>query len=216
MKTLWLSHSLDEDTPLYGGAKDISISKLKNIKEGDSCNAGHISLPFHSGTHVDTPLHFIDGARSICEYDSDEWIFENPAFIELDVKEGQVINENDFDCQIDSNCDFIIIKTGFEKHRGKDRYWESGPCISDVCAIYLKDKYVNLRAIGFDFISISSLKHREIGRIAHKAFLGLDILIFEDMSLYRINSKTSLKKVIALPLRIENCEGSPATVIGIL
>ena len=81
-------------------------------------------------------------------------------------------------------------------------------------AKYFKYNFTNLGAVGIDFISVSSLRHREIGRSAHKSFLKRDILLIEDMSLSVLNSSCKLKEVIALPLRFSNADGAPCTVIG--
>jgi kynurenine formamidase len=75
--------------------------------------------------------------------------------------------------------------------------------------------------IGFDFISLSSYAHRDLGREAHRAFLAeleIDgdnkdpILIIEDMDLSKI--KICLSKIIVSPLRFEMADGAPVTVFG--
>lgn len=216
MKNIWLSHILNENTPLYGGGKDIHFSKLKSIDLGDSCNAGHLSMPFHSGTHVDVPLHFVKNGKSINGFSASEWIFQNPVVIELKAKPGQLIAPDDLSKNLNYNADFIIIKTGFENYRDNEIYWESSPGLSPDCADFLLDKYCGLKGVGFDFISISSLRHRNIGRLAHAAFLEKGILLFEDMSLRELTGGVVLKQIIALPLRIENGDGAPITIIGFI
>ena len=52
----------------------------------------------------------------------------------------------------------------------------------------------------------------QVGHAAHKAFLGSDILIFEDLALSNITGK--IKQVIALPLRLNNCDGAPCSILA--
>ena len=47
--------------------------KLK-ISDGAVCNLSAFSMCAHNGTHVDAPLHFIDGAKSIDRVDLDRFI----------------------------------------------------------------------------------------------------------------------------------------------
>ncbi|MCD4652235.1 MAG: hypothetical protein K8S56_10695 [Candidatus Cloacimonetes bacterium] len=86
--------------------------------------------------------------------------------------------------------------------------------VAGTFALCLKETRFFSAVIGMDFISVSSLRHREIGRSAHKSFLKLDILLIEDMSLSVLNSSCEIKEVIALPLRFSNADGAPCTVIG--
>ncbi len=216
MKTVWLSHILSEDSPLYGGAKDINILKLKSIESGDSCNAGFISMPFHSGTHVDAPFHFIRDGKSIDTFNAEYWVFNHPVVVNCKTKPGQLITPDDLGDNIkeDLDVDFVVIKTDFEQFRNQNIYWEESPGLSPACGGFLLDRYRKLKGVGFDFISISSLKHRDTGRVAHATFLKNEILIFEDMSLNKIPKDGVIKQIIALPLRIEKGDGSPITVIG--
>ena len=76
------------------------------------------------------------------------------------------------------------------------------------------EKCKSIKAIGFDSISLSSLKHREEGRRAHKLFLLNDIRIFEDLKLSGIKPPSSFQTVISLPLIIDGCDGGPCTIIA--
>ena len=47
--------------------------KLK-ISDGAVCNLSAFSMCAHNGTHVDAPLHFIDGGKSVDRVDLDRFI----------------------------------------------------------------------------------------------------------------------------------------------
>lgn len=57
--------------------------------------------------------------------------------------------------------------------------------------------------MNMDFISISSLGARDIGRQAHRAFLERGILIIEDMKLGEVKEGRELAKVYYLPQAME-------------
>ena len=58
MSWIYLSHTLNEETPLYNDSGVVLLERKRKILEGDSCNSTDLSLPAHSGTHMDAPYHF--------------------------------------------------------------------------------------------------------------------------------------------------------------
>jgi len=88
------------------------------------------------------------------------------------------------------------------------------PGFSPDLSEYFSDKFASFSAIGLDAISISSFMHREVGRLAYKSFLGRNLRIFEDLALSNIPLNVTLKKVIALPFRYRDADGSPVTMLG--
>lgn len=216
METIWLSHVLDSFVPHYGGAKDLQIKKKQSQKNGDSCNTVSIEISSHSGTHVDAPFHFLSKGKTIDSYSPDSWIFKNPSLIDIKAKPGELINSQHFQNIIHSNndTDLLIVRTGFGKYRNDDIYWEKSPGFAPELAPLFLKTFPKLKAFGIDCISISSLKHRPTGRLAHKSFLSNNLLIIEDMRLSEINENDFLKQIIVLPMLIRNGDGAPCTVIG--
>lgn len=216
MKPIWLSHILSESTPLYGGAQGISIRSEKSIQSGDSCNTSIITSPCHAGSHVDVPYHFIENGNTVDIYSPETWIFSSPLLFEISSNPEELIGISDLPTVLTekNEVDMVLLRTGFEQYRGQDKYWKDSPGLSPEIAVYLKGLYPSIRAIAIDFISISSLKYREEGRIAHQRFLENDIIIFEDLSLKGISHPKNIVQVIALPLRFADGDGSPCTVVG--
>ena len=213
---IWLSHILDENTPLYGGGRGIGFETGKSIAGRDSCNTSLLSFSSHTGSHVDVPRHFIDGGREINDYVPADWLFTAPLLLDVPSKPGNIIGINDLPKvdSSDSQIDLLLIRTSLEKLRGKELYWKEGCGYAPELAGYLCVNYPSLRAIGLDTISLTSYRNRELGREAHCAFLSRNIRIFEDLRLSHIKSVNSLTKVIALPLRIAEGDGAPCTILG--
>ncbi len=205
---------MEADTPLYGGSTDINIRSDKSITKGDSCNTSILEFPSHVGTHVDVPYHFVEQGRSVDMYQPGEFIFNHPFIVNVKVESGQLILPEDIQTQIPATTDLILIKTGFESHRKKEVYWQASPGLSHELADAFLNKCPALKAIGMDFISISSLKHREEGRKAHKAFLSKQVLLIEDMKLSVLDSGIILNTVMVMPLRVLGGDGAPCTIIG--
>jgi kynurenine formamidase len=65
-----------------------------------------------------------------------------------------------------------------------------------------------------DFISLTAYQHRELGRAAHKAFLGGEhpILLVEDMDLNQLSSQP--KSIVCAPLLMKGADGAPVHIIA--
>jgi arylformamidase len=216
MKLIWLSHIITESTPLYAGVNDVVIKADRSMVAGDSCNTSKISLNSHAGTHVDAPYHFIPHGTGVAEYPPEQWIFNSPKLMDIPTQAGELIIPEHFPLALTTeiDVDLLLIRTDFEQYRQDALYWQNGPGLAPELAEFLTQKFPNLRAIGLDCISISSLAHREKGREAHRAFLGGGLLLFEDMSLKMVGKDFRLIQVMAFPLRFTGGDGAPCTIIG--
>jgi len=214
---IWLSHVLNENTPTYNNQSKVTISKKSSIQNGQSANSSLLSFSSHDGTHVDAPFHFVQNGKKIDSYEAMDWIFNNPLVLKAKCESKKTIQIEDISLpQYSTNqtnkIDLILIKSNFETQRGKETYWKENPGISEALSQGILKLFPMIRAIGVDLISVSNLSNRDEGRKVHKFFLGKNILIFEDLSLKKINN--NLTQVIALPLRYNIGDGSPCTIIG--
>src|SRR5262245_37618952 len=60
-----LTHVLEEGIPVFPGGEPFKITKLADLSQGYYLNK--FSMGEHCGTHVDAPIHFIVGGKSIDE-----------------------------------------------------------------------------------------------------------------------------------------------------
>ncbi len=211
-----LSYPLSEKTPLYGETKSVIVEAEKQISKGDSCNTFYLKFSNHSGTHIDSPNHFYENGRSLSQYSIEEFIFTKPFLLDIEIGEGQLITSK-FLKNIPT-CDLLLIRSGFYKYRNLEKYKFNNPGISVEAAKTIRENYPDIRAIGVDFISISSYSHREEGRQSHRILLdpcyhkNSPILLIEDMNLS--DDLAGLKKVFAVPIFFEGVDSMPCTVIG--
>lgn len=215
MHWIWLSHVLDSATPQYGGSGKLEIQSASRISQGASCNSSLIILPNHTGSHVDAPNHFIDGGKTLEDYSPEQWIFGAPKVLDCPCDQPELIGPEVLPDPTpqDEEVDLLLFRTGFELYRQERRYWELGPGLSPRLAEIIKQRFPRLKAVGVDFISINSYQHRPAGREAHKIFLGNEVLLFEDLRLHETKHQ-NLTQVIALPLRFQQGDGAPCSMIA--
>ena len=69
MSARWhdISVALEEDLPTWPGSPGVLTKLRMSIDRGDDANVTQLSIDVHSGTHVDAPRHFVEGARTLDE-----------------------------------------------------------------------------------------------------------------------------------------------------
>ena len=215
-----LSHIISSNIPSYGNRDRVEIKSKSSIENGETANTSTwIFSNNHIGTHIDVPKHFSDDGLKTFEISISDYFFNIVELIEIPCTEARLINIEDFNKLENINLDIelLLIRTGFEEFRDKGKYWNDNPGLSPELAGYLREKYKNLRCVGFDFISLTSWKYRKEGRLSHSEFLTPEknlkpILIIEDMKLNNINTK--INSVIVSPLFVEDGNGGAVTVFA--
>ena len=59
---------------VYEGDPVPELISLASLKNGDRYNLNAVNMGLHNGTHMDAPLHFIDGADGIDKVKPDAFI----------------------------------------------------------------------------------------------------------------------------------------------
>lgn len=218
-KWIFLTYPLNDKAFGYGNGERFKLNRLRNMANGDTSNNTSFQMPTHYGTHIDFPFHFsIDGKKST-DYKAEDFVFKNVSIIEIDSLkvEDYLINVNDLlqVNQLNKETDLLIVKTGFCNKRYTEDYWKNGLGFHKDSANFLKEQLPNLRAIGFDLISLNSYQQREHGREAHKEFLCKnEVLIIEELDLTQLSGNSVIKQAIVSPLYVEDCDGAPVTIFA--
>lgn len=216
-KWFYLSYFYDDLTPSYNNGDKFTCKEIKSIRKGDSCNSSHYSMPNHTGTHIDLPSHFDELGKTMEDYDADFWHFNKTGIIDLSMNDSSTISPDLFiEQRVDEDIDILLIKTGYSHKRNDAEYWKKSPVFLPQVADELRNRYKNIRMIGVDTISVSSLEDRKLGREVHKALLNNanPILIIEDMDLSKIERHTKINQLIVSPLLVKGSNGGPCTVMA--
>lgn len=147
-----------------------------------------------------------------------DYVFDRVCLLDVPLKTGRLLLPKDIDLKrIPRASEMLLIRTGFEKLRSQRSYIFNGPGVHpDLCAL-LRERLPKLRALGFDFISLTSFPERELGREAHRIFLKMDSRghapwIIEDMHLTKLRKQP--QQVIVAPLQVKSADGAPVTILA--
>jgi arylformamidase len=164
-----------------------------------------MALGVHTGTHMDAPLHFIRGARSIDTMPLDATV--GPARV-IAIRDSKSIKREELVGHGIGAGERILFKTANSEHAwDSDRFDEGFVFISQDGARYLAE--CGVRTAGVDYLSVGGF--REDGPETHEALLGVGIWIIEGLNLRGVEPGSY--ELICLPLRLMGAEGSPARAI---
>ncbi len=216
-----LSYTLNVRDHAFPGAPTMRVEPFESMQEGDRLNTYNVTLFNHFGTHMDGPNHFNGQGRQLYELELSTFIFEKPLLVDIPKGRGELVEPEElmrFDEAIRA-ADLLLVRSGFSAMRASDNraYSEEGPAISARAAELIVERYQNLKAVGMDWISLSSPLHLEDGIRAHQIMLGKTgaepVLIIEDIDLSGLDPDT-LETVFALPLFIEGIDSAPVTILA--
>jgi kynurenine formamidase len=214
-----LSYNISAKLTANGSETESSILiiPVERLNNGDRANSSRVVLFNHCGTHIDFPHHSFHDGRSIVEFSIEELIFDRPFIIDIPLTDNElVIVEHLHGKQKKlSECDLLLIRSGFSVFRASDldRYTWNTPGVTAEAAQYLVDNFPNIRAIGIDFLSFETLRDISHGFRAHKAVLGKDVIIIEDLNLAEIDNGI-ISRIFAFPLYIEDIDSFHTTVVA--
>ena len=192
--------------PIYEGDPAVDIQAWSALAKGDSANVSFLHFGAHTGTHVDAPAHFIEGARKIDALALDTLI--GPA---------RVIRVPDDVNEIDPGFIAGQDLRGVERvlfHTRNSSFWNEG-FRKDFTHLLPEaaEKLVSfgIRLVGTDYLSIEKFHsghHR-----THLALLSNNVVIVEGLNLSEVPNGDY--ELICLPLRIADGagDGAPARVV---
>ena len=208
MKVIDLSHSINSKMSTYTKDERFESYDIASI-EKDGYNEKLLKLCTHTGTHIDAPSHMINKGKTIDEFNISDFI---GIAIIIDVSNMKKINVEDLISYKDkiNNCDFVILKTGWDKYWGTNSYLQGFPTLTEEAARWLSS--FNIRGIGTDTISIDAFD--SIDFEVHNTILSRGIIIIENITNLD-NVKEQEFTLVATPLKIENGDASPVRAVAI-
>lgn len=216
---------IDLTLPLHAGglappsAGDIDLQHRKT-HDTDGMQSSNIRLSTHAGTHIDAPLHYAAGGRSVDELTLDECTGEAAVF-DLRQHSGAAITD-----EILAGADpgittgeRVVLITG-DVDRALDGEWEyphdihkKSAALTLDAAEWLIDKGVSQVASDFltESMRVTDLPY-DSDRPVHRALLGADLSIVE----YLCNTADIVThervRFDCYPLPIVGAEASPCRV----
>jgi len=196
MEIFDITRPLSAETLVYPG--DVKPS-FRQRDEGTYL-ISDLYLSTHTGTHIDAPVHYLKTGETIDTIPLTNLIGSCRV---VDVSSaGSIISAEYLKGKID-NITRLLLKTSFSGHH---QFIENYPSLSfDAARIVTRN---GIHCIGIDSPSIESY---HCDGMVHRELLGNGCIILELLDLSAVPEGDY--DMIALPLRLEGLDGSPARVV---
>lgn len=206
MSNPWIdvTRPIVEGMPNWPGDPEPSIVQFASIGEESFCNTSKVSMCVHTGTHMDAPLHFIDGAASMDSLPLDAVI--GPVRV-VEIMDPVAVRTAELPADL-AEGERILFKTRNSTQLwAKPGFQRDFVYISHAAAQVLAAREV--RTVGIDYLSIGGF-HSDMQE-THLALLGAGIWVIEGLDLSQI--EPGRYEMVCLPLKLAGVEGSPARVV---
>lgn len=160
-----------------------------------------IKMNMHTGTHIDAPLHMIQGGSTVDKLDISKLVLDCMVYDFTDVPDR--ITSEDLKKKDIKPDSFILLKTRNSFLEGFDPEFVY---LDASGAEYLKE--LQISGVGIDSLGI---ERAQPCHETHKTLLGNGIIILEGLRLADIDE--GIYQMVALPLKLTDTEAAPARVI---
>ncbi|MBN9388316.1 MAG: cyclase family protein [Chloroflexi bacterium] len=202
-----ISVSLRPGLAVWPGDPSLELEKIGTISGGGVANITKILASAHTGTHMDAPVHFIDGATGIDQFSLDALVGTVYVldFTHLDHHIGAA----DLDASgLPAGAERVLFKTT------NSAIWDDpSEFHTDYIALapdgaqWLVDRGIKL--VGNDYLSIEQFEPSRPD--THYTLLGKKVVVVEGVDLRGI--EPGEYTIFALPIKIKDADGAPARVL---
>ncbi len=178
----------------YPGDPAVSLERVVSIADGADYNLSRLDFGVHTGTHVDAPLHFIDGAPAVESLPLD--VLVGPARV-IDLTSAERLDAAAFaGLELPER---VLLKTPNSELWSRDAFAEEFLALTEDGARTVIE--AGVRLIGIDYLSIGD-------EAAHRALLGARVVALEGLDLREV--EPGEYELICAPLKLVGADGAPA------
>jgi arylformamidase len=201
-----ISVPLSPGLPVWPGSRPLSITQTDSMKNGSDANVTRIETGSHTGTHIDAPLHFVDGGKTTVEIPLEKFV--GPCQVAGLTGKTKITAADLEGLHLPQGTEKLLFKTD------NSRLWDdmTHPFFEDFCALtagaaqWVVDHGIHL--VGIDYLSIQ-LYHDPFE--THVILLTNEVVIIEGLDLRQV--APGAYRLICLPLKIEGVEGTLARAV---
>lgn len=198
---------LSPTLPVWPGDPHLQLESRSQIADGAQCNVTSLTCSVHTGTHVDAPVHFFDGAKGVETLPLE--ILMGPVTV-IDVGNASEITPDAVDAVqfMDSTRRVFFKSTNSQLWDDlKHTFYENFVALSPEAAQRVVERGIHL--IGVDYLSVQRFQDKEPW--THYTLLKANVILVEGLDLREV--EPGHYDLVCLPLKIQGCDGSPARVV---
>lgn len=198
-----ISVRLHPDMATWPGSPGLRLHSTRAIGRGDGVTESRLDMDVHCGTHVEGPMHFIDGGSPVSAIPLD--VLVGPAHVEH-ITDADDIGPRELE-GVPAGVERLLLRT-----RNSDERRPGAAFSPDYVALTLEGaRWVadrGIRLVGVDYLSVQRFADDPE---THRVLMRAGVAILENIDLARV--KAGAYRLTCLPLALDDAEAAPARAI---
>lgn len=195
VEILDVSVPIREGMVIYPGDPAVKLELAAAIAHGSPVNLTRIDFALHTGTHVDAPVHFLEGAAGIDSTPLAALIGPCEVVEVPDLSRDSV-------ARAPEAAERVLFKTPNSELWASDEFADDFARLDGEAARLLVERGVKL--VGVDYLSVGDEE-------AHHALLEAGVVPVEGLDLRGVDPGPY--ELVCLPLRVVGADGAPARAV---
>ncbi len=196
---------LREAMATYAGEEPGPVLDFHSLmSEGKSANVSALSLGSHTGTHVDSPDHFLSNGVTVEQMPVEYMV--GPCYLMEHAGDGHISAADLEAAGIPGGTSRLLVKTKNGRFWDDDAFHPEFIGLDDDAGPWLVGRGVVL--VGIDYMSIE--RFHSPTHAVHKALLETGAVILEGLDLRRVAPGEYF--LVCAPLPVAGADGAPARV----
>jgi arylformamidase len=189
----------------FEGDPPVHLQRVSSMGDGAVCNVSRLDFGVHSGTHVDAPVHFIDGAAGVEAVDLDALV--GPAVV-VDARavDGRFDRAAVVGLAIPAGTERVLFRSRNSELWNEPGFSTAFSGVTEDGARALLE--LGVRLVGIDYLSIAPFGDPTP---THVALLSAGVAILEGLDLRAV--EPGPYDLICLPILLAGSDGGPARAI---
>ena len=208
MTKIWdISLPVDEGLPVWPGDPQVTRERFMAIAWGDPANVSRLACGVHVGTHVDAPVHFVEGGAAVERLPLDVLI--GPALV-VELPDVHAIRPDDLESlNLPKATTRLLFKTrnSLLWAAGHQEFREDFVALTPDAARWTVQQ--GLRLVGVDYLSVQRFHDPE--PLTHRILLEAGVVIVEGLNLHEI--EPGAYEFTCLPMKLVGSDGAPARAV---
>lgn len=201
-----LSVPIGPRLPVWPGDPPLRNARTAAIAKGDPANVTELRMSAHTGTHVDAPVHFVEGAGAVEGLPLSALM--GPARV-LHLDDAPEVRARSLESAEPRPGERLLLRT----RNSRGAWWEQ-PFREDFIGLSLDAARVLAQArvacVGVDYLSVGGF-HAD-GAAIHRTLLEAGVVVIEGLALEGLEAGPV--ELLCLPLRLVGADGSPVRALA--
>ncbi|MBI2724087.1 MAG: cyclase family protein [Chloroflexi bacterium] len=205
MERFDISVPVQNGMTVWEGDPDVRLERTAEIARGNICNISRLTCGVHTGTHIDAPVHFIDGAPG-AEATPLPALIGPAAVVDATRCLTHIDNRALRALDIPAGAERVLFKTTNGALWDRPAFSREFIALREDAALALVARGVRL--VGIDYLSIAPFDNPAP---THVALLAAGVVVLEGLDLRRVAA--GAYELTCLPLLLPGSDGAPARAI---